>query len=47
MWPAVLLDATRFDRVAMNLALCDTQEDREMLDLAYKKYYRWKEIERW
>lgn len=36
----------RYDltRYAVIYAYGDTTEDREMLDLAHKKYYRWKEI---
>ena len=30
----------------MNLALY-TDDDREMLELAHRKYYRWREIEDW
>ncbi len=34
-------------RYTVIYAYGDTAEDREMLDLAHKKYYRWNEIESW
>jgi phosphatidylglycerophosphatase C len=37
-------DLGRYDTV---YAYGDSGEDREMLELAHKKFYRWKEIARW
>jgi HAD superfamily hydrolase (TIGR01490 family) len=37
-------DLTRYPVV---YAYGDTPDDREMLDLAHKKYYRWREIDSW
>jgi HAD superfamily hydrolase (TIGR01490 family) len=35
------------ERFAIVYAYGDSREDREMLDLAHRKYYRWKEIDDW
>ena len=35
------------DRYATVYAYGDSGEDRELLDLAHRKYYRWKEISAW
>ena len=37
-------DLGRYDTV---YAYGDSGEDREMLELAHRKYYRWKEISAW
>jgi len=34
-------------RYSVIYAYGDTSEDREMLELAHRKYYRWKEIDDW
>jgi phosphatidylglycerophosphatase C len=34
-------------RYTVVYAYGDSEEDREMLELAHKKYYRWREISRW
>jgi HAD superfamily hydrolase (TIGR01490 family) len=35
------------ERYSIIYAYGDTPEDREMLDLAHRKYYRWREIDSW
>ena len=37
----------QLNRYALVYAYGDSAEDREMLELAHKKYYRWTEISGW
>ena len=42
-----ILTQYEIGRYALIYAYGDTSEDREMLDIAHRKYYRWKEITDW
>jgi len=42
-----ILERFQLTRYALVYAYGDSGEDREMLELAHKKYYRWTEISRW
>jgi HAD superfamily hydrolase (TIGR01490 family) len=42
-----ILQRYELDRYSHVYAYGDSGEDREMLDLAHRKYYRWKEIASW
>jgi HAD superfamily hydrolase (TIGR01490 family) len=42
-----ILHRYELSRYAVVYAYGDSHEDREMLDLAHKKYYRWREISSW
>jgi HAD superfamily hydrolase (TIGR01490 family) len=45
---ALLIRGTfHLEKFATVYAYGDSQEDREMLDLANRKYYRWKEVDDW
>ena len=42
-----ILQRYQLTRYALVYAYGDSAEDREMLELAHKKYYRWREISSW
>ena len=42
-----ILQRYQLTRYALVYAYGDSAEDREMLELAHKKYYRWTEISSW
>jgi hypothetical protein len=42
-----ILQRYELTRYALVYAYGDSSEDREMLELAHKKFYRWKEISSW
>lgn len=42
-----ILQRYQLSRYALVYAYGDSAEDREMLELAHKKYYRWREISSW
>jgi hypothetical protein len=42
-----ILERYDLSRYAVIYAYGDTSDDREMLELAHRKFYRWREIQDW